>query len=351
MKGKEIKISLLAILLVAICITGWETYLRANDVTIAYDDGKELWAHHRARVYQPKEKVTVFIGSSRIKYALDTKTWEQYTGGNEAIQLAIEGSSPLPLLTDIAEDENFKGNLVVDVTEGLFFSSDGFSLKTPIEHVEYFKKQTPSEKVSFLIKSKLESQLVFLDRDNFTIDDFFATANYKNREGVFAIPNKWPMEFGRINFDRQNIMTDRFLTDTVLQKKVTGNWVFFASINTEKPAEGKKLDSFLTVIKQCVDKIKGRGGDVIFVRTPSSGPYWEGEQAAFKREKYWDVLLTYTDCKGIHFKDYKETDHFICPEWSHLSPKDAIVYTKHFITALEEKGWSFDSNPSLTSIY
>ena len=343
------KTALLAFFIVIAFITLWEIYLRSKGVNIAYDDGKELWSHHRASVYQSKENATVFIGSSRIKYALDIATWKELTNGNKPIQLAIEGNSPLPVLEDLAADENFQGNLVVDVTEGLFFSSSPFSLEFPREHVEYYKERSPSEKVSFQIKSGLESQFVFLDRDNFTIDNIISNSiKTTNRKGVFAIPNQWPIEFGRINFDRQNIMMDRFLRDTTLQKLVTGNWLFFASIDTEKPAEGKKLDSFFTVIKQSVDKIKSRGGDVIFVRTPSSGPYWEEENTFFVREKYWDALLKFTNCQGIHFKDYKETDHFICPEWSHLSPKDAITYTKHFVQTLREKGWSLNQTQTIS---
>ncbi len=137
-------------------------------------------------------------------------------------------------------------------------------------------------------------------------------------------------------------MMDVFLTDTNLQNKVTGNWKFFASINKEPPADGPRLDSFMTVVKNNCDKIKARGGQVIFVRTPSSGPYWMNEQKAFPREKYWDRLLAETKCPGIHFIDYPSIDHFVCPEWSHLAPKDAITFTENFVSILEkEKGWRF----------
>ena len=71
-------------------------------------------------VYESKDKATVFIGSSRIKFDLDIPTWESLTG-NHAIQLANVGSSPRPVMEDLANDPNFKGRLVVDVTEGLFF--------------------------------------------------------------------------------------------------------------------------------------------------------------------------------------------------------------------------------------
>ncbi|MER3464877.1 MAG: hypothetical protein C4329_11155 [Chitinophagaceae bacterium] len=56
------------LLFVLLFFAGWEIYLRSSGVKITYDDGKELWSHHRARVYAPIDKATVFIGSSRIKF-------------------------------------------------------------------------------------------------------------------------------------------------------------------------------------------------------------------------------------------------------------------------------------------
>jgi len=44
--------------------------------------------------------------------------------------LAIEGSCPRPILEDLANDQNFKGKLIVDVTEGLFFLPLRTTLKT-----------------------------------------------------------------------------------------------------------------------------------------------------------------------------------------------------------------------------
>jgi hypothetical protein len=78
------------------------------------------------------------------------------------------------------------------------------------------------------------------------------------------------------------------------------------------------------------------------VRTPSSGFYWEGEQKGFPREKYWDKILEVTGCKGIHFMDFPETNHYICPEASHLSPKDAIEYTGYLAHILQNgMMWTF----------
>jgi hypothetical protein len=65
-----------------------------------------------------------------------------------------------------------------------------------------------------------------------------------------------------------------------------------------------------------------------------------GEKMGFPREKYWDRLLAYTGCAGIHYADYPDLDHFICPEDSHLKRADAAIFTQKIIQILEqEKGW------------
>jgi hypothetical protein len=340
-----LKAGLLMLFLVAGFVIGWELYLRNKGMNISYDDGGPLWSDKRAEVYKPSDEATVFIGSSRIKYDLDIPTWKKLTG-EEAVQLAMEGNSPLPILDDLATDEKFKGKLVVDVTEGLFFSTNPANTTDPKKNIGHFKKETPSEKFSFQLNHGLESQFVFLDKDNYSIAAFLDKLQIKNRPGVFTMP-LFPLEFGRVTFGRQDIMMDKFLTDTNLQNQVTGNWKFFASINKEPPVSGQKLDSFFTTVKNDCDKIKARGGQVLFVRTPSSGPYWMGEQKGFPRDKYWDRLLAYTNCPGVHFKDYPAIDHFVCPEWSHLKPADGIIFTENFVQILEkEKGWGFSHKKS-----
>lgn len=335
-----LKAGILSFSMVAVFIAGWESYLRSKGVNVAYDDGGPLWADKRQRVYNSPGKATVFIGSSRIKYDLDIDTWRNLTG-EDAVQLAMEGCSPLPVLDDLAADKDFKGRLIVDVTEGLFFSSNPFNVQEPRKNSEYYKKRTPSEKFSFRLNHMVESKLVFLDKDNYSTGAFLDKMQIPNRQGVFAMP-LFPMEFGRTSFDRQAKMTAQFLADTNLQRQVTNNWEFFRKMSKEPPASGARLDSFLISVKTAVDKIKARGGEVLFVRTPSSGPFWMGEQMGFPREKYWDRILSTTGCPGIHFIDYPSMNHFICPEWSHLSPQDAAAFTSSLVSILEnEKGWKF----------
>lgn len=333
------KAGLFALVLVLSFVVCWEIFLRHKGFTVSYDDGGPLWSNQRAQVYLPPSEATVFIGSSRIKFDLDIPTWENLTG-EKAVQLAMVGSSPLPALQNLAEDNNFKGKLVIDVTEGLFFSTSKGNLDMPEKNIAYYKDQTPAQKASFQLNHLVESQFVFLDKDYLSLNTFLDSLHFKNRGDIYGGPD-FPWEFDLTMFDRQSKMTDRFVRDTNLQNKVKSIWAGFAKRNTSRPPTGRKLDSIMQVVKVAVDKIKARGGQVIFVRTPSSGGYWQAEQMGFPRPAYWDRLLAVTQCPGIHFKDYPGIAHFICPEFSHLSPQDAIVFTKHFITILQQKGWSF----------
>ena len=142
--------------------------------------------------------------------------------------------------------------------------------------------------------------------------------------------------------ERQNFMAEKFLNDSVQLKKQIDNWIMLGALDKTPGLTGDSLTAIFKQLTTSIDKIKAKGGKVIFVRTPSSGGYWETEKIAYPREKYWDAMLTYTNTPGIHFKDYSKIASFICPEWSHLAPQDVIVFTKSLIRILEQdKGWTF----------
>ena len=343
------KAGILMLLIVPSFFISREIYLRSQGIKISYDDDATLWADKRAMVYEPADKATVFIGSSRNKFDLDIATWQKLTG-DHAIQLAIEGNSPLPILNDLAADEKFKGKLVIDVTEGLFFSTSPQNTTKPATYVSYYKKRTPAQRFSFLVNHQLENGLVFLNKDHLSLNALLEGLPIPRRKGVFALPNGCPMDFNPSNFERQDIMTERFEKDTILQKQVTGLWDFYRSISKDPPPNVAKTNSMIATVHNDINKIKARGGQVIFVRTPSSGPYWEGEQKGFPRALFWDKILAETNIPGIHFKDYPAIDHFVCPEFSHLKQSDAIVFTKNLAKILEQdKGWKFNKSPIITN--
>jgi hypothetical protein len=330
-----VKSLLLALALTVSAAVCWELYLRSKGVEPDFDDSPELWANARAMAYEPADKATVFIGSSRIKYDLDIPTWESKTN-THAVQLAMVGSSPRSILANLANDPNFKGKLVVDVTEVLFFNTTPYVLASPEEGINYYTKRTPAQTASFAVDKYLEANLVLLDRDFYSVNGLLNHLYVPNRMGVYAGLD-FPIGFGFTCYNRQTKMTASFLADTNRINQVRGIWGMVAKMRSAPPISGKELDSFLAAVKQDVDKIKARGGDVVFLRTPSSGPFFMGESMGYPRAKYWDRLLTTTGCKGIYFKDYPALANLVCPEFSHLTPDDAVVYTNGMIAALKQQ--------------
>jgi len=252
------------------------------------------------------------------------------------------------LLDDLANDIKFKGKVIIDVTEGIFFDpNEARANSSAATAIKYYKDWTPAQKASSRLNKFLESGLVFLDKNKFSLNAFLNEIPLPKRKGVWLFP-LFPRGFEMNTSERQNFMTDDFVKDTYQHQKQIANWIFFGDTVKIQGIKGDSLSTILKSVKTSIDKIKARGGQVLFVRTPSSGGYIETEDVVYPREQYWDRMLSYTETQGIHFKDYPGIANFICPEWSHLTPGDAVVFTREFIKILkEEKGWKFRSTKDL----
>ncbi len=329
------KAALLMLFIVIASLICWEYMWRHKGYDRGYNDDEGLWRKNRLEVYAPQDRATVSIGSSRIKFDLDIPTWEKATG-EKFVQLALHGSNPRPALVNLGDDKNFKGKLIIDVTEGLFFGTwpeTGMN-----KRVKYWKEATPAQKASDKINFALESQFTFLDKDLFSLNAMLIDLRIPDRKGVRG-EVIFPPKFSYVTFDRQEVMTDAFAKDTAMQHWQTGIWTMFGALDNEPGVGGDTLQKIFDEVKTSVAKIIARGGKVIFVRTPSSGGYWQHEPINFPREKYFDKLLSITGCKGIHFKDHPDMANFICPEWSHLSKEQSVVYTQALVKALQKENW------------
>lgn len=346
-QSNMVRAGILAAFLTVVAIISWEIYLRQTykDLKISYDDNSALWAEKRAMVYEPSDQATVFIGPSRIKFALDIPTWEAKTG-NHAIQLALIGQSDWDSFDDLANDKNFKGKLIVDIVEGIFFIRDPADGDRVRANIAYYHTITPTQKASFQINHVLESEFIFLNQDNFSINALLNKWKLPRRKGVWLMP-AFPVEFTPVTFDRQSYMTPNFVTDTNLQNQVKRIWDGGdggVPWNPSTPIEDS-LQAIFKSAKADADKIRSRGGAVVFVRTPTSGPFEEADRKVFPRKLCWDRLLAITGCPGIYYKDYPAIAHFVCPEWGHLSPEQAVIFTDNLVKILrKEECWTFNKN-------
>jgi hypothetical protein len=334
------KAGLLALALLAGFLIAWEVYLRSRGFENSYNDDEDLWAYHHQQVHQATDANPVMIGSSRIKFGLDLETWRATTG-KAPTQLALPGTSPRPILTDLANDPEFKGTVIVGVTEVLFFQPNGsFPEQQATKCVKYYPNWSIARQTGFHLNRALESNLIFLDVHRFNLKTLLHQLDLPNRPAVFAEP-PFPLKFTTDGFDRQTYITTEFEQDTVLQKKQKDIWMYLFTKAPGEPPSDSTITSIFQQVKSEVAKITGRGGHVLFVRMPSGGEVLELEKKIVPREKYWDRLLRETGAPGIHFEDYPELSRYECPEWSHLTKADARTFTADFIRVMEQKtGWT-----------
>jgi hypothetical protein len=86
-----------------------------------------------------------------------------------------------------------------------------------------------------------------------------------------------------------------------------------------------------------VNRLRARGGDVVFVRPPSNGPIRKNENLRAPRAEVWDTLIRGTGTIGIHFEDYPAMTGLQLPEWSHLSHDSALLFTDAYASVIKEK--------------
>jgi len=338
--SRTLKAACLAGALVIASVVLWEYFLRQQGFTLSYNDDESLWANARKKIYAATPAGPVIVGTSRAKFDVNLAAWKGITG-QEPVQLAIVGTNPRPVLKDLANDPDFKGTVLVDVMEPLFFLPDGsFMESSAKKRLGFYPRWSLSQQAGFHIGQQLEKHLIFLDEEQFSLNAMIKRLPIRSRPGVFVFP-VFPLDIQYARPDGQLAFTNAFLKDTSVQHRVQGIWTRLGLTSSKRGVGGDTLSNIIQSVAQSVDQIKARGGQVVFVRFPSSGPVWQAEQQAYPRELYWDRLLKETGVTGIHFADYPELSRYSCPEWSHLTPDDARRFTQSLTRIIESRTkWS-----------
>lgn len=329
------RILLGALALFLLLMTAWELYWRDFGATPGYRNSNGAWAEQRRRIDAGEGGKTVLVGSSRMLFDVQLPVWEQLTG-ERPIQLALEGTSPVPVMEDLAADPNFTGRLVVGVAPDLFFS--GFAYRGPA--IARYHDQGPSQRSGhWLSKRLLEPYFAFYDPD-------FALPTVLMRQD-------WPLREGMHKDTRvRKLMTQEADRNTHMWRKVENDPQYRAlarSIwaehfnrppppNMDTPDKARRLATEqIARAAKAVATLRQRGVPVVFVRPPSTSAYYAFEQKKLPRPNTWNPLLQRTGAPGIHFEDYPQLQGYELPEWSHLATDDAERFTEVLVPLVERE--------------
>lgn len=326
----------LAAVLFLLGIAGWEAYWRSEWFRPSYRNSDGLWALTRNRLDAHGPGGVAIVGSSRVLFDIHLEAWREETG-ILPVQLALEGTGPRPFLSHLADETDFDGVVVVGVTPVLFFTEFG---SFRVGALDAWRDETWAEWASQQLSMRLvEPYLAFYNFDTALFTVLWRQPFWPQRSGVDPAEPE-VRKLSNLRITRQADMWDRVELDPDFRQIARDTWI--AMIEAPRPPppppeEAKKaLDAVLDEVVDDVRAIRRRGGDVVFVRPPSTGPFLEVERKMLPREGTWDELLRRADAVGIHFEDHADLQDVELPEWSHIRAGDTDRFTRALIAHVRE---------------
>jgi hypothetical protein len=331
-----------AIILMA-AAAAWEIYVRSLGYGPTLNDTEDLWVQARRNV-QPES--LVIVGDSRALFDLDFDELEKGLG-KRPVQLAMAGSCAYPILAELANDERFHGTIICSIVPGMWFAPGGPLVETSQKALKRYRDQTLAQRASHHLGMFLEERVAFLRQEDLTLEMLLKKLPIANRPYA-QVPPTFPPYFQTVDRERRVRMTEECAQPGKLQTRVQQIWLplftpppppTFVPREAFMANMGKAIEGRFRDTGAAVNKLRARGGKIVFVRFPNSGELKALEERLSPREKTWEPLLESTGVPGIHFEDFPELSGFTCPEWSHLSAGDSVEFTKrlvpHLRTALQ----------------
>jgi hypothetical protein len=292
-----------------------------------------------------KPESVVIVGDSRGWYDLNLDELQKGLG-KRPVQLAMGGACAYPVLADLANDESFHGTIICSVVPRLFFAPPG---TPPMERGEKAVRrshtQTPAQRAGQYLAMPLEERVAFLKQEELTLDDFLKRLPFANRPYA-QVPPRLPPYFGTIDRERRARMIEECAQPgSELARTIQQIWI--PLFTPPPPPSYIPKDIFMAKIGEAiggrfrdttaaVEKLRARGGKIVFVRFPHSGGLKTLEDRDTPRAQTWDPLLKSTGAPGIYYEDFPELKGFDCPEWSHLSAGDSVEFSKRLVPHLRE---------------
>lgn len=314
---------LLALVLAAATLGAVEWEWRSRGFAPAVSDSARLWSAHRLRAEGLTRPGSVIVGTSRAQYAIDLDAFGDEVGWPAPIQLSLQGRSPLPVLKDLAEDPTFSGLVIVDVTERIYFQRTRQRERRARERIEESRELRANQTAAF--ESAIDQWIgeTFVLRNPEVAPDR-ALALWA--DGFDVEPDeRW------VESDRSAKM-DFSRVDPVKRHR---RWL--DAFRAERAPPRDVRNRIIRATRHAVETIRGRGGEVVFVRFPSHGALGYRERSMFPRDDYWDVLVERTGAPGIHFSDYESLKSFETPDGSHLDMRDADAFSRALARIVRKK--------------
>lgn len=318
---------LLIITLVLICMGSWESFWRLQGYIPTVEDNLGLWAAIRRQANQQEGKSVALIGASRIQLGVNPDVFARTTGVRP-LMLAIDGNSPLPILQNLAEDSGFSGLVICGLTPQ-WLAESRTTKRRAAKWIRKYRRQKWSSRLETHLSAGVQQLFVFRFPGLSPGRVWRHLIHDERLKKVYA-----PMRMDRYR------PADYTKTDLLQLKKAReerAQQLAFSTIALESEAFRERVEQ----VHRWVEQIEHRGGQVVFIRMPSTGTIREIEAVSWPRHRYWDVFAARMNGLAVHFEDYAVLAGLPCPDGSHLDAGGATLFSEALIKIFQKNNLAF----------
>jgi hypothetical protein len=299
---------------------GLDAHFRAHGFRPTVPESLGLWYYWRQQVYPGDGKVIVLAGTSRVSSAVSLATMRECLPDYRIVQLGILGPvSCIGVLKDLVDDPVFRGIVICELDAPLLYRSEWDGNRI----FRTYQPPTLPSLIDVVTKAWLQDHLTLL-ADPFTLRKLLSA---QLEADPAARPDKMRRAFSReIQWDFGSAR------DEVLQNKESRH--SGVEYTARPPQTWENIVTDARDINALIERLRVRGGNVVFLRAPSSGSRWSLEQEFCPRANNWDRFTRLTTAVCIHFQDVPEMHALRCPDESHLDTRDSPRFTRALISRL-----------------
>ncbi|MEZ6070469.1 MAG: hypothetical protein R3C10_09400 [Pirellulales bacterium] len=313
-------------LLVVGAMVSQEVWWRSRGISQSVSDDVNLWCIQRDKADAAGHDVIAVLGASHMQLGFAPEAFHACNPKYKIANLAINGTFPIPILQDLAEDESFSGivicglmprGIVPDAWKG-----------PPVVYSGYHRYQWGYTK---LVERKLRTYL------QQSLSWFNQEVSLNNLIRDLA-RGRMPRDDYLLSGEDRFKQADYSLTDAEAMGKRRFAGVQKSWESTYRELSDAEVLDAVRQIDGWVKQIQARGGEVVFFRPITDEPFYSFETSLYPRDKYWDVLARNTSALTVHFADCPEFIGIDCPDGAHLNYADAKKVTRVLFDRMARAG-------------
>ena len=310
--------AVLALGLVALAEWGWRSLgFEATPVNDA-----DLWSIQR-RAARGAD-AWMLLGASRMQLGFHRPTFEARYPGCRLANLTVNGHYPLATLRDLAADPAVGGTVLVSADARSFRAVHRDMQQAQVDHFQTVF--SPERHVNRLLASEAQSRLVIANPEHNWVQ-----ALRRWLAGEVPVHGRYTVveSDGLVAADFTGVDTQ-----ALVDHWERGLDDYYAQLPPETARDW--LEAARAVVPW-VQAIEARGGRVVFVRLPTSGPHWRIDERKYPRSAYWNQLGTSLGLDTLHFQDVPALAALQLPDSSHVDQRDRGLLTSALLDALESR--------------